>query len=680
MKIDGENFSAYLDRKGNVLKIAFKDKLFEPPMKDSLYEINGEIADVSSMSSEKELSLKLTTTEVSGELIISPGKEIRFHLEPYKKDAAKNASLVLSYPLETEFHLPEYMNLGRKIDGEMPVGEQYSMGGYNFFLANLRGMWIRFMTKQTRLRSARVHISRYPEVFIVTLTWNLADDAFMAVFSSMNEAIKDYETWLEKELGIRKLRENSNVPEWVHNVKLVLFVDMMRSNWEIAHDYNDVINLAEELNKIGCPKDTLFYIPGWNGAYDSTYPTYRPHPELGGEEKFKEMMETLHKNGFRVMIHTNPWGLDPYHPKIDKYEKYVRRDEDGNYRGWQTGGMGIVGGATPPSRTLKLPSNKTSIHCPKRAMSFTFETVYVPHTCEALITVGNLKVGGARVKFTIDRRTILTPPGWFKDHEEYAFPFPLLLQRGRNKVQAEVIGEEEPDWSNSWYKIRRCFISTNPYSVWSHPILNADTSNLEWIKIFVDEVESVVRKYHIDAVHADSTVYDFPPNSKQLLHILKERLPDIPISGEWFRGQEMGYWTFSQGANQSSLDISALMELMRMPNSTMLDILRKQGSLLDRGRIEKTYSWLNKPSPVSGFVKDYLKIYPHLCAADAFVPVGKVCYICPPRLSLRSKEELWKALLDAEKLNYIPGLRLNYREYGLDEETKKAIQEIASWK
>ena len=68
---------------------------------------------------------------------------------------------------------------------------------------------------------------------------------------------------------------------------------MMRPNWMISHDYNDVINLTEELAEIGCPKDTLIYIPGWNGAYDSSYPAYQPCAELGGVRKFNEMIETV---------------------------------------------------------------------------------------------------------------------------------------------------------------------------------------------------------------------------------------------------------------------------------------------------------------------------------------------------------------------------------------------------
>jgi hypothetical protein len=43
----------------------------------------------------------------------------------------------------------------------------------------------------------------------------------------------------------------------------------------------------------------------------------------------------------------------------------------------------------------------------------------------------------------------------------------------------------------------------------------------------------------------------------------------------------------------------------------------------------------------------------------------------PPR-----KEELWKTLADVRRLDYTPGIRVNYRKYGLDADAKKAIREL----
>ena len=84
----------------------------------------------------------------------------------------------------------------------------------------------------------------------------------------------------------------------------------------------------------------------------------------------------------------------------------------------------------------------------------------------------------------------------------------------------------------------------------------------------------------------------------------------------------------------------------------------------------------DKPSSVCRFAKEYVIVYPHLCAANAFVPVGKVCNTFPPRQMPPTKEEQWHVFRNAKRLDYVPGLRVNYRKYGLDEDAKRAIADL----
>jgi hypothetical protein len=138
-----------------------------------------------------------------------------------------------------------------------------------------------------------------------------------------------------------------NEESWVHKTKAIITADMVRPNWEITHDYDDLQNLAYDLKEAGCPADTIFYLPGWQGPYDALYPTYWPFPDLGGEEGFRRMVDAMHESGYRVMIHVNGWGIDPYHPDIDQLEKYILRYEDGGFIGWQTDGRWLP---PPPGR------------------------------------------------------------------------------------------------------------------------------------------------------------------------------------------------------------------------------------------------------------------------------------------------------------------------------------------
>jgi len=270
---------------------------------------------------------------------------------------------------------------------------------------------------------------------------------------------------------------------------------------------------------------------------------------------------------------------------------------------------------------------------------------------------------GGRCAFTVGKRSMFTPLGWFKKHQEYAFPFPFFLQAGVNRVHVEVIGKSEPDWDGSWYEILDCFVPKDPYTSWTHPILFANVNNQDWINIFIKEVVGVVKKYEIDAVHVDATPYDM---ARRLLDSLKEELKGVVIGGEnletlW----DLGYWTFCQNARQS------LTGYLEFTYGTC-----EQGSLPDRSRVDELFSWLDNTSPVCKFLNGYVRFYPHLCAADAFVPTGKVCNTFPFRLSPRSEEDLWKTIRCARRLGYIPALRVNYRQYGLDGQTRKAIQEL----
>jgi hypothetical protein len=436
---------------------------------------------------------------------------------------------------------------------------------------------------------------------------------------------------------------------------------MLRSYGELCHDYRDVIHLAEDLEKLGCPEETLFYLPGWNGPYDSTYPTYRPHPSLGGEEGFREMMGALHGKGFRVMIHTLGWGIDPYHPDIDRLIQYVRRDSEGRYQGYK-----IREAGWPPNRRLRFQTHRIPLADGTKERKVSFETVFVPDLCEGAMSLGGLAGSHPEIRVTMKGRSQSVPAGWFSDHEIYEFPVPFLLESGKNRVDIEAVGTAGIDWSRCWYRLTNCFVPTTPYRSSTCPILKADTADPGWIELFVEAVASVIEDFAIDAVHVDATVFDDPSGAKEMLLALRKRLPKTAIGGEWCTSlEDVAFWDFCQGATQS---LTAQSEKLREPGG--------QGSLPVRGGLDERFFWLNKVSPVCEFVQNYLYILPHLCAANGFVPIGKVCDVYPKRLLYTDREELRRILKDSGRLGYMPALRVNYREYGLDEHAARFIREM----
>jgi hypothetical protein len=366
------------------------------------------------------------------------------------------------------------------------------------------------------------------------------------------------------------------------------------------------------------------------------------------------------------MVHTNPWGVDPSHPDIDRLLQYVVKDRDGKYAGFQTASHTKWGQMAPRFRMLKFRTDQIAIDAPKGSAgkAFRFETGTVPDGCEALLTFGGIQ-GTGRLAVTIGRRLLKTPPGWFEKNTECTIEFPFLLKAGKNKVAIETEGEI--NLSEPWYRIHDCRIPPDPYATWSYPILFADTHNPEWNKIFVENVAQAVEKYHIDAIHCDATEYEW---NKPVYQALKERLPNLPVSGEGFNTFScLGYYALAQSHLIQTL--TGYLDIMR---GTM-----HQGSIPDTSKMDELLAWLNKESPVSYFVDDYMRVYPHLCAANGFVPISKVCNHSESAMSPRDPDYQWKFIRDANRLHCIPGLRLNYRDCGLDKDTKKAIREIAGW-
>jgi hypothetical protein len=127
----------------------------------------------------------------------------------------------------------------------------------------------------------------------------------------------------------------------------------------------------------------------------------------------------------------------------------------------------------------------------------------------------------------------------------------------------------------------------------------------------------------------------------------------------------MNYWHLMQAARESLRDYRGI-----------LPCPCEQGSVQPSKGVRELFAWLDKPSPVCGFVKKYVRSYPHLCAANAFVPVGKVCNMYPERQMPPDKSELWETLRNAAKFDYTPGIRVNFRKYGLDPDARKYLQEI----
>ena len=76
-----------------------------------------------------------------------------------------------------------------------------------------------------------------------------------------------------------------------------------------------------ELAKYHDPKQTLIYIPGWDGYYDHNQPEHKLDPKMGGLDGWLSMIKVAHDYGFKIIAH-----YDPIHVGYTTAEYWKVRD------------------------------------------------------------------------------------------------------------------------------------------------------------------------------------------------------------------------------------------------------------------------------------------------------------------------------------------------------------------
>jgi hypothetical protein len=292
------DYSFEIDDRGNFRKISLGGEVVELPLPYTYYEVNGQPARLSRAGKESAFHALGSSGAELGRLSAAAGRELSLAMKPSPSGGGQieRWSVTLALPLSAQFHLPEYVNVGRKLDKDIPVADFYETKlFYNFLLASCNGIWVRFLSEQRRVGRLGVHIERHDEMFLLTVTWYAgrddaggfdgfasATDARIALFRSMEEAMADYDRYLAEEVGVAPRACGSPLPVWVENTPLFVDIDMMRCYGQIENDYQSVAKIAKDLKDAGAPLDTVVHIVGWSAAFDAMYPTYRPIEELGG--------------------------------------------------------------------------------------------------------------------------------------------------------------------------------------------------------------------------------------------------------------------------------------------------------------------------------------------------------------------------------------------------------------
>ena len=207
-----------------------------------------------------------------------------------------------------------------------------------------RGLIIYSHDASTNLKLARVRrengsftISYGFEPLAKKRLTSFATEWFIEEFTGdWQKPVAEYRTWMEKAFKIKPLPQKSNFPDWAKDINFILEIwGARRETQKPHHTFEQIIERLREFKKLHNPRQTLLYLPGFaEHGIDSHIPDYNPSDLLGGEEKFKELIDTAHTLGFKVMIHTNVLGMTFTHPKYPEFKKYQVIDAFGRRQGW----------------------------------------------------------------------------------------------------------------------------------------------------------------------------------------------------------------------------------------------------------------------------------------------------------------------------------------------------------
>jgi Domain of unknown function (DUF6259) len=206
------------------------------------------------------------------------------------------------------------------------------------------GMFFHIMDKEPNLKLFRVR--REESQFQLFLGFEaeapIKEKTFKAGWfldsykGSWKKPVDKHRTWLEKSFELKTLNKHPHYPKWAEKINFILELWGMRKDQpEPHHTFEQMKGRIKEFAKLHGPKETLLYLPGFaeNGV-DSHAPDYNPSEKCGGENKFKELINTAHQLGYKVMIHTNILAFTFQHPMYKEFKDFQVVDAFNRNLGW----------------------------------------------------------------------------------------------------------------------------------------------------------------------------------------------------------------------------------------------------------------------------------------------------------------------------------------------------------
>ncbi len=161
----------------------------------------------------------------------------------------------------------------------------------------------------------------------------IAPDWEIRANTTLDEALADRCTLLEREAGLTAWERRSDVPAWVHDLRLVVCLHGMHWSGYILQDYAQMRASIEWVTNRIPGRSVMFFLAGWEGRYYRSYGNSVPHPRMGGEAGFRSVMHAAHARGAHVMAMYAGNAAMPGTPGYDQYAPGSSFQAD-NSLGW----------------------------------------------------------------------------------------------------------------------------------------------------------------------------------------------------------------------------------------------------------------------------------------------------------------------------------------------------------
>ena len=278
-----------------------------------------------------------------------------------------------------------------------------------------------------------------------------------------------YKDFAEKEFKFSSLKKLQ--PKWADDIEFII----------TDYSFRDIKPLEEMAKQID-PKKTLVYVPDWRiFEYDVNYPDYTPR------EGVPELIKSAQSLGYKVMLHTNFFGVSPYSPLYESFEKYHIKDPiTGEKQMWDIKGKEIayINPASKEWRTYFVNSMKNLVERCGIDGVYTDQTLVIINDKNGIIDGMNMMEGNIAL------------------HKELreALPNVILAGEGLNEITCryESFAQRHPIGADFWantvtpsqaklaHGISSYILSDNTRNVGylGLPRLNMKPVLLEWLDIY----------------------------------------------------------------------------------------------------------------------------------------------------------------------------------------------------